>query len=196
MMPRRKPNKQAGTELAKADDAVQPTSIETLRRTLARYSALAEEAWRQRNAGAFRAWSAAAERVAGLLLPFEEARKSPVETIPAASGPVRFPLSIFDSARKPLSLELVAAPPPSDAGASESTAAASRPAGETSTPEADSPPPGRANGKLASEVLPPEAPSPEANGNGRDDSLAWVRMNYYRTVFGGGRGPRGSWHGN
>jgi hypothetical protein len=110
-MSRRK-SKQAGTELlaVAADETKQPTSIETLRRTLQRYSALAEAAWQARNAGAFRVWSAAAERIAIALLPHEEPRLSPVAPTTAPTDrPVRFRLELFDQKRQPLSVESVAA---------------------------------------------------------------------------------------
>jgi hypothetical protein len=187
MMSRRNKPRQVGTELlaaAKADETIQPTSIEMLRRTLQRYSALAEAAWQARNAAAFRVWSAAAERIAIALLPHEQPRLSPVAPAPAVSDrPVRFPLAIFDSQRRPVNLELTANPMPVTAPEGNSADVDVIDA----VAEAAKPP------NLESPAMPqPEARSPDEAAS--DDALAWRRSQQWRAYFGTGRQPCGSRH--
>jgi hypothetical protein len=80
-----------------------PKAVTTLRKLLAEYSALAETARRANDASGYKAWSAATERVATALMPFENARLSAVMTTPVDTSNrlTDFVLNIFEKAREP-----------------------------------------------------------------------------------------------
>jgi hypothetical protein len=129
---------------AKLDESAErPSAASTLHRLLAEYNALAETAKAAHDAAAYKAWSAAAERIATSLLQFEVPKLAAVMTPPRPEPDkvTEFVLRIFERPRVPLKqIEATAiadnaAAPAAEAKVVDADAAAAEPIKQPDKPD-------------------------------------------------------------